>query len=262
MCRTRIFFIAAFWLLTVGANTLAAPISLNPLVTGQYLNGDGANSQWAQVGADWRGSIYGNESWGTGLWGLADAQQILALPAQDPSLVNSYSGRVNTISFADVAFLDAWGSYWGSQQLVPFFSNDANQYQDNYAVRFSGYISILDPGSYNFGVLYDDGFSFNLFGDNALVSIAQDGVNPRDRLGFDQDLTLGAGLYGYELLGYERLEAGVVNLGWTQAGSDWSTVPQSHLFTAIPTAVPEPATWPLLVFGLAIAAVLRAYRRT
>lgn len=262
MSIARIFYMAAIGLLALSAKASIAAISLTPLVSGQYFNGDGANSEWAQVVNDWRGPIYGNEPWGTGIWGLADARQTLALPAQDPSLVNSYSGRVNTISFADVAFLDAWGSYWGSQQRVPFFSNDATQYQDNYAARFSGYISIIDPGLYNFGVLYDDGFSFSLRGDNSLVTISQDGLNPRDRLGFDQDLMLDSGLYGYELLGYERLEAGVVNLSWLQAGADWTTVPQKHLFTAIPTAVPEPGTWPLLVLGLAIAAMLRAHRRT
>lgn len=261
MRSRRILFVAVMCLLSSGA--VAAPM-LNPLVPGRYFDGDGANSQWAQVGSEWRGATYGSETWGTGLWGVADAQHVLALPATDPALVNVYSGRVDQINFADLAFLSAWGASWGVQQLAPFFDNNPKQYQDNYAVRFTGYISILDPGAYNFGVLYDDGFSFSLLGADARVSIGMDGLNPRDRLGFDEDLMLDAGLYGYELLGYERLEAGVVNLGWTQAGSAWETVPQAHLFTRIPTttptAVPEPPTWPLFVFGLAIFSVLRASR--
>lgn len=260
----RILFGAVLSLLSP-AGAIAAPM-LNPLVPGQYFNGDGANSQWAQVGAEWRGPTHGSASWGTGLWGITDAEHILALPTTDPGLVNVYSGRVDQINFADLAFLNAWGASWGAQQLAPFFNNDSQQYQDNYAVRFSGYISILDPGAYNFGVLYDDGFSFALLGAGSRVSIAMDGLNPRDRLGFAQDLMLDAGLYGYELLGYERLEAGVVNLAWTQVGSAWATVPQAHLFTTIPTttpiAVPEPPTWPLFAFGLAIFSALRAYRQS
>lgn len=263
MRSERILLVAA--MCVISATGVGAAPMLNPLVPGRYLNGDGANSQWAQVGSEWRGATYGTETWGTGLWGIRDAQQILALPATDPALVNVYSGRVNQINFADLAFLNAWSASWGVQQLAPFFSSDPQQYQDNFAVRFSGYISILDPGAYNFGVLYDDGFSFSLLGADSLVSIAMDGLNPRDRLGFGQDLMLDAGLYGYELLGYDRLEAGVVNLAWTQAGSAWGTVPQAHLFTTIPTiapiAVSEPPIWPLFAFGLAIFSILRASRQ-
>lgn len=266
MCSLKKCCTTAMMLFALGANVPAAAVILQPLVSGEYRNGDGANSQWAQVAGDWRGPTYGSESWGTGLWGITDALQILALAPADPALVNVHSGRVDQINFADLAFLNAWGASWGTQQLAPFFSNDPAQYQDNYAVRFSGYISILAPGTYNFGVLYDDGFNFTLAGANSSLSIARDGLNPRDRLGFDEDLMLDAGLYGYELLGYERLEAGVVNLAWARTGSAWETVPQAHLFTTIPTsapmAVPEPSTWPLLVFGLAIFSAMRAARQT
>jgi hypothetical protein len=54
---------------------------LTPLVAGNYLNGDGANSQWVQVASGWRGATYGNEPWGTGIWSLADARAVLALPS-------------------------------------------------------------------------------------------------------------------------------------------------------------------------------------
>lgn len=129
-------------------------------------------------------------SHGEPVCGISDARLILGLPSTDPALSSVYSGRVDQINFADLAFLNAWGASWGAQQLAPFFTNDANQYQDNYAVRFSGYISILDPGAYNFGILYDDGFSFSLVGADSRVSITMDGLNPRDRLGFDEDLML------------------------------------------------------------------------
>ncbi len=232
---------------------------LTPLVAGNYLNGDGANSQWVQVASGWRGATYGNEPWGTGIWSLADARAVLALPsnasaAARTDIVQTYDNRVDAVNFADVTFIDYWGSTWGGQALVPFFSNDATQYQDNYAARFTGYISILTPGLYNFGVLSDDGFAFSLFGGNNTLTLDQNGLNPRDRYGFGQDLMLGAGLYGFDLLSYERLEAGVVNLAWIQPGGDWATIPKTSLFTT----VPEPASWLLLLAGLAGLAYSRS----
>jgi hypothetical protein len=43
---------------------------------------------------------------------------------------------------------------------------------------------------YNFGVLSDDGFAFSLFGGNNTLTLDQNGLNPRDRYGFSQDLQL------------------------------------------------------------------------
>ncbi len=255
--KTLVCLVGVVLLRSVGAQATL----LTPLLAGRYLNGDGANSQWVQVASGWRGSTYGTAPWGTGIWSLADARDVLALPAHGSAaartdVVQTYSGRVDEINFADVAFIDYWGSTWGGQALVPFFSNDATQYQDNYAARFTGYISILEPGLYNFGVLADDGFQFSLFGGNTSLTLDQNGLNPRDRYGFDQNLMLGAGLYGFDLLSYERLEAGVVNLAWIQPGGAWETVPQSHLFTT----VPEPTTWLLMLAGLAGIGLARMRR--
>lgn len=256
MWLTPIVFVGVACLSALSVFSAQAAI-LNPLVPGHYLNGDGANSQWAQVVNNWRGTTRGEEAWGTGIWGLSDAQAVLDLAAHASTdmstpVVRTYAGRVDQIGFADVVFLDTWESTWGSQDLVPFFTNDANEYQDNYAARFTGYISILEPGLYNFGVLYDDGFQFSLLGDSTTLSIAKDGLNPRNRLGFEQNLMLGAGLYGFDLLSYDRLEAGVVNLAWSRQEGTWEPLPGSTLFTEIPAAVPEPATWLLMLAGLGL----------
>ena len=230
----------------------AAPIELQPLIGGLYTNGDGVNSQ---VDADWRGVIYGPETWGTGIWGLADANIVLGLDGAHPGVVNVYNGVLGQIHWADKRYIDTWSATWGTQDLVPFFIDDASQYQDNYAVRFSGFIAITDPGLYNFGVLYDDGFVFNLYGQGSSLNLIKDGLNPRDRLGFDQDLNLGVGLYAFDLIAWERLEAGVVDLSWIRPGGDWTTIPQSHLFTS---AVPEPASVALMFAGLGLLGWHRA----
>jgi hypothetical protein len=245
-------------LLSVLAATLglvlpgAAPASqLDPLIPGVFDNGDGANSHWVQVVDDWRGAIYGQEPWGTGIWGLADHALVLGMDRGSKSVVQTWSGRVDTINFGDLEFLEAWGATWGVTELPPFFTVDPSEYQDNYAVRFWGYLAVTAPGAYNLGVLYDDGFRLTLQGaGGATDGIEQDGLNPRDREGFADDLLLSPGLYAYTLDAYERIEAGVVNLSWLTPGSDdWTPVPRSHLFT---TPVPAPPVLALLAPGLVL----------
>lgn len=237
----------------------AQALPLAPEIEGVFVNGDGANSRWVQVADDWRGSIYGDASWGTGIWGLADHAIVAELENGDPGVVQTLDTRVDQINFADQHFIDAWGAAWISPQLAPIFGGAGGSGQDNWATRFWGYIAITDPGAYNFGVLYDDGFRFTLFGaGGAAQSIQIDGLNWRDRLGFAEDLLLSQGLYAYQLDAYDRLEAGAVQLAWATPGNgDWTVVPQSALFTH---AIPEPPLPLLLLAGL-LAAGLANRRR-
>ena len=235
--------------LLLGLSAPAHALSLDPQYAGLYQNGNGANSLWVQVSGDWRGSIYGDQSWGTGIWGLADQAKVIGLASGDPFVVQTLATRVAQINFADQRFITDWGASWSMPQLAPIFSN-AGEDQDNWASRFSGYIAITAPGAYNFGVLYDDGFRFSLFGaGGGSLAIEKDGLNPRDRLGFSEDLLLAPGLYAYQLDAYDRLEAGVVQLAWTTPQSDnWSVVPQEHLFAS---PIPEPSVPMLMLAGLA-----------
>lgn len=232
---------------------LAAPVysvPLAPQFAGTFLDGDGANSRWVHVADEWRGNTYGDQSWGTGIWGLSDQAQVMALPDNAPAVVQTLTTRVAQINFADQRFINEWGTAWGTPQLAPIFNNAQGENQDNWASSFWGYIAITTPGAYNFGVLFDDGFRFSLFGANSSSqSILRDGLNPRDRLGFAEDLQLSTGLYAYRLDAYDRLEAGAVQLAWyTPGANDWALVPQSNLFAS---PVPEPAVPALMLAGLA-----------
>lgn len=229
---------------------MVAPTTFNPLVSGLYLDGNGANSHWVQVQNNWRGTIYGSEGWGTGIWGLADANLVLGLGAGDPDVLARHDGLVGPIHFADQVYLDTWSATWGSQDLAPVLDPAPGAYQDNWAANFWGYIAITDPGLYNFGVLYDDGFSFSLFGAEGSLSLLKDGLNPRDRLGFGSDLDLLPGLYGFQLTSWERLEAGVVSLDWWRPEIGWVPIPKDHLFAFVP--VPLPAMAWLVVPGLVV----------
>lgn len=259
----------------VGTSTLsllseAYAIALAPQVAGIYQNGNGANSQWVQVyaraseesgGPDgWRGPTQGAQAWGTGIWSLADAAQVMSLSAGDANVLKTFSGVASQISYSNQTYLTKWGATWGTQDLAPIFTNAAGENQENFTAHFNGYISITDPGMYNFGVMYDDGFNFTLTGAGGTsLSISQDGLNPRDRLGFGQDLALTSGLYSFDLLAYNRLEVGVVNLSWTENGGDWITIPQDHLFTTTP--VPEPAAMSLMLAGLAVVGLAARRKR-
>ncbi len=247
------------------AATLAIPaaqaIPLTPLVGGSFTDGDGANSQWVQVTDSWRGSIYGSESWGTGIWGLADHTLVMGLASGHPDVVRTHTGTVSQISFADERFISDYGTSWASPALAPLFTGGEGQ--ENWAASFTGYIAIPTTGFYNFGVLYDDGFRFTLTDQSGSSSLVMDGLNPRDRLGFSSDLELAAGLYGFSLESYERLEAGVVQLSWfTPGASDWSVIPQSQLYTTVPSPVPEPSHAVLFASGLLLLFARYRARRT
>ena len=275
-------------LAALGGVPAQAAILLDPLLAGQYAAGSGANAVFHRIDGNWTGtSVYwqepaapgatgtysnaggegftriGDLAWGTGLWGLADWAAVNAPGSALPQ--QSWSGVVATINQGDALYAsNPFGAaLWGAADPLPeglfAASGDA---QDNWTARYTGYLRITDPGTYNFGVLYDDGFFLRIWGAGATpLELASDFLSPRDRLGFDQDLMLGTGLYRFELGAYDRLEAGVVNLAWRQGTGAWQTVPTEHLVSD-PIAIPLPATAGALLAGLALLAAFRHRNRS
>lgn len=246
----------------------AAPTVLAPLHAGQFDKGTGADAAFLKIPDDWHASaVLWNEStqsygsgtpiggidWGTGLWGRADWQT-----AQDaargtggpfaPSIVNSWSGQVSAINFADVYYNRQWSATWGAVPLAPLFRTPSDG-QNNWTAHFSGFVRIETPGEYDFSVLNDDGFFFDLTGADATVETGRDFLNPRDRNGFGEFFALSTGLYGFELGAWDRLEAGAIDLRWRQKDTDpWTLVPTENLLP--PNAIPEPSVGALLALGL------------
>ncbi len=278
--RERLVRTAAALLLTVAALTAPhAAVVFDPLLAGQYAAGNGVNATFRRIDGAWTGtSVYwkegtggapgqysnapgngfqriGTYAWGTGLWGLADWAAVNAPGSTLP--VQSWSGRVATIDHADIEYVNAgYAATWGAVGALPaeLFAGTTGA-QDNWTAYYAGYLRIVDPGLYNFAVLYDDGFFLRIYGaDGTELELSSDFLSPRNRLGFADDLQLSSGLYRFELGAYDRLEAGVVSLAWMNRG-EWITIPREYLVSD-PVPIPAPATAGLLLIAIPLVVAL------
>ncbi len=266
---------------------LAPPASaayvLTPQYAGTYGAGAGADAEFHRIRNDWTGSAVlwdepsrrfgtgapiGTFPWGTGLWGQVDwlaVQQAAAGEASAASgaLLQSFEGVLASINHANSRYLECYTTTWGPAALVPFLTPAAalgncdnaeagDPAQQNWTARYSGFIRITDPGEYNFSVLHDDGFFFRLIGAGGTeLGIGRDFLNPRDRVGFDQNVVLSEGLYGFELGAWNRAGAGVVDLRWASGcdnGCTWNLLPGENLLTT--AQVPEPPAAALVLMAL------------
>lgn len=272
---TPVARVLACGLLTAGS-AIAAPISFDPLYTGTVATQAGAQADMRRIDNAWHGSqvlwdedakLYGQGAaigsfaWGSGVWGRADWSQVMS-GAVTP--LQQWSGVVGQVNFGNARYNECYAGTWGAADLSPFFTNSVTGApcsdreagaadQMNWTTQFNGLIRITDAGRYNFSVLYDDGFFFRLIGADGALDIGRDFLNPRDRLGFADDLLLSEGLYAFELGSWNRLGAGVVDLRWSRDGSAWELVPVDH----IAHLVPEPALPALLALALGSLAWMR-----
>lgn len=246
-----VFCLGFFFSLVSTANA----VPFRPLMAGDFASDGGVQSKWVQVSSDWLGTP------DHGLLNLADLNAALALDAGDPGLVDSWVGRVPTINHANQVYMDLWASTWSpwGTQLAPLF-DPGDTYQDNYGVRFEGYINITEAGAYNFGVLADDGFSLRFSGADGDMLLFSDGLNPRERIGFAEDMLLDVGLYRFTLDSYQHLEAGIVDLGWWRYG-DFEIIASSNFTQGVIPAIDEPPVLWLMVAGLSVLSLRTRLKR-
>ena len=223
-----------------------------------------SNQMWSEAGAP--ATEIKNFSWGTGIWSAAD---IATITAPNSPYVTAHTTSQGAINYANTRYNAEYGtSPWGPDGVRPLapIIGVAGGGEENYAAVFSGYIYIAKARSNHFGVFSDDGFAFSLEGATGSLDVGRNSVTDvtgrewfslADANGLTDNLMLDVGYYGINLSYFNRMEAGVINLGWSGPDGVWSDVPGDALVPNDPTNVPEPASIALVGLGLAAVAAKR-----
>jgi hypothetical protein len=207
------------------------PVPVGPPLAG---SGNGLNSHWVNTS-------FSPHS-------IADAIAALALEPGDAGFEASFDGVDPYIDHTDSALP---GFVAGGELASPFGADD------NFAVRFSGFLNIVTGGTYTFRSYTDDGFRLTIGGE---VVSQFDGDRGPDFT--DGTVVLGPGLYAIEFIGWEQGGIWVDELTWLMPGGAGFVRPDSEVFfTSAPGAVPEPGTVTLLGLGAVAIGVLNARRR-
>lgn len=280
--------LGAFVLLSCTLHAGAVSISLAPQHALGPATSGGADGLFIRIDPAWHGSTVlwneaaqpgqqfangaagggyqtiGSFSWGRGLWGRADWSAVMGGTVP---VVERWSGLSGEINFGNGCYNDSFSSQWGSARPLPVDDHGPclpadDDLHGNWIAHFKGFIRIEQAGDYNFSVLYDDGFFLSLTGEGGrTLEIGQDFLNPRDREGFDHDLALTPGFYGFELGVWNRLQAGVVDLRASRdGGNTWTLVQPESLLPA--SALPLPPSWLLVAGLLPLAGMIRRQRRS
>jgi hypothetical protein len=275
----------------------AATVTLDPLATATAPGGGsagGLSGTWyklqneahfsEQVYTDDMGSTRAIKDfgWGTGIWSTSD---IAAIASGANPYVTQTATSTGAVSYANNIYNNTviTGSYgtWGedyARTLAPIvggangcpLQTEAQSLaacggELNYAAVFSGYLYVGESGIYDFGVFADDGFSFTLTGLNASLSMSHDTVAGSSGRGLYELLAMNGldglylqqGYYGIDLAYFNRLEAGVIDLGWRGPGATtWTTIDEGDLYNK----VPEPAS--VALFSAALVGLWGMRRRS
>lgn len=274
---TGLLFAAA-----VQATPTLAPLIAGNAALGNSQVGTGLNGNWYKVDdqAHFSNYVYTDSvgvtapiksfGWGSGFWSTGDIAQFTSGP--NANLIATTTS-VSAVSFANSIYNDLYGtglSGWDqdhARTLAPIVAASAgcsslagaaaDCAQTNYAAVFTGYVYVAEAGAYDFGVFSDDGFAFSLLGaggtrlsmglETHAGGPGRDAYSLKTATGLG-DLFLDPGYYGINLSYYNRLEAGVIDLGWTGAPDSWRTIEIGNLFPG--NQVPEPTSLSLMALAL------------
>ena len=183
---------------------------------------------------------------------IAQAEAALALNPGDPNYVGELNSSVNHI---DVADGDYGGEITASHDAAPFGPGDPL-----FAVRFSGFLNVLEAGNYVFRSYTDDGFQLTLGGEE--ISAFDADRAPATSL--SPVVALVPGLYEIDFVSWEQGGLFVNELSWQTPGATSFSVPDSQVFfRSAGTQVPDGGTTAALLgcTGIIMLLVSRRSRR-
>lgn len=207
-----------------------------------------------------------------GLTAFAGTQAAPVATTPDPTVapgINAHWVDVTTSPHSVADAINAIGGTGGFSiaqtldQVLSFIDNGDNGNSatvdplsalgdDNYAVRYSGYLRILDAGAYTFGMFHDDGIRVTLGGQ--VIIVLDSDTSPT--LTQSATFQLQPGYYALEIIGWEQGGQFINQFGTMSAAG--GLVVTENLFHAAATGVSEPGT--LALGGLVLLAATR--RRT
>jgi hypothetical protein len=221
--KSLLFFAGVFVL--VGAMCAqAVPIPAGPALAE---SGDGLNSRWVQVDAAFKPD------------NIAEAKATLAKAPGDPGFITAINQQVSEINFSD------FGEP-GTSPVPAMAGADPR-----FAVEYSGFLNVVNPGTYSLRAHHDDGFELSLGGE--VVSQFDANTAP---IFTTVNVDLAPGLYGLSFIGWEQGGLFVNRLLWMQPEeSEFSVIPQRVLFANSPQrSVPDSTSSAVLLllacFGL------------
>ena len=174
---------------------------------------------------------------------ILGAEAALGWDPSDPRYVSEVSGVLNRIDMADGNYV---GENTSAHDAVPFAGADPL-----FAIRYSGFLNVVEPGPYVFSSFTDDGFKLTLGGQ--VISAFNADRSPGTST--TPSILLAAGLYEIEFIGWEQGETFVNELAWlTPNATGGMIVPDSTVFfrnVPVPDAGSTSALLGFAIIGLA-----------